>query len=249
MRRESKAMASQSIDFTIKRTCNRDALSSVAQRIETDALPNIQAILAKSGTPSISSAVSHGEEAPHISHLGYRDIGLKPRADDRTTFNINSMTKGIVAAVTVLEVTKGTLLWSTKAKEAIPEFTSTNPMVEDASTVVDMLSRRTGITTLTRLVGEEPIVGKGGPLQLAIYHHGSMPGSTSCVIMIPETDTIIIVLQDSLAPLDTADFVGQVLVETALDAKQANDYGYLTDLFVQKSFNHMNQLKSELEHV
>lgn len=67
--------------------------------------------------------------------------------------------------------------------------------------------------------------------------------------MIPETDTIIIVLQNSLAPPSTADFVGQVLVETVLDVKQANDYGCLTDLFVQKSFNHVNQLKSELEHV
>lgn len=104
-----------------------------------------------------------------------------------------------------------------------------------------------GRVSLNLLICEEPIVGKGGPSQLVIYHHGSMPGSTSCVIMIPETDTIIIVLQNSLAPLDTADFVGQLLVETVFNVQQPDDYGSMTEQLVPMSFNHMNKLKDELE--
>jgi CubicO group peptidase (beta-lactamase class C family) len=123
-----------------------DPSSLTAQRIQNHALPKIEHIMAKSGTPSISFAVSQRGETLHISHLGYRDIALKLQANDQTRFNINSMTKGVVAALTGIEIAKGTLLWSTNIKEAIPEFSCKDSVVEGSSTVIDTLSHRTGTT-------------------------------------------------------------------------------------------------------
>jgi CubicO group peptidase (beta-lactamase class C family) len=410
----------------------------MSQRVKEIAIPAIEDMMSISGTPGLSLVVSCGGE-DHISHLGFRDLERRLRANDETRFNINSMTKGFVSLLTGIEVQKNTVGWSTTIKEALPEFRSMDPIVEENATIVDMLSHRTGITNfdspwlqshnsillnldqitktfatlkpclqfrtsflynnwgyelvgeilksktgctlsqllqhsifeplgLTRtstswdledennaksyavlddltsieipppqlgkgtlmeaaggvkssmedllvfykallkaiqdqfanssdetpgsifkqcraiianharfpgsalreqgygagfarsqlpgqlgrislnpLIGDEPIVGKGATSKLVIYHHGSMPGSTSCVLMIPETDTIIIVLQNSLAPLDTADFVGQLLVETVCDVPQPNDYRNLTREFVEKSLSHMSRLKSELD--
>jgi CubicO group peptidase (beta-lactamase class C family) len=77
------------------------------------------------------------------------------------------------------------------------------------------------------IIGQEPIVGRGANSCLVIYHHGSMPGSTSVVNLIPETGSAVIVLQNSLAPIDTADFVGQMLVEAVLGVLEPNDYIHL----------------------
>lgn len=97
------------------------------------------------------------------------------------------------------------------------------------------------------LILDEAVVGKGTESALVLYHHGSMPGSTSCVLMLPESETFVIVLQNSLAPIDTADFVGQFLVETLLNAAKPNDYKSLAKEFTTKSLNHMTRLKNDLD--
>lgn len=60
--------------------------------------------------------------------------------------------------------------------------------------------------------------------RLVLYHQGSLPGYTSSVHLLPETQTGIVVLTNSLGISDCADWVGQLLIETLLDSKEKNDY-------------------------
>lgn len=71
-----------------------------------------------------------------------------------------------------------------------------------------------------------PVVGKGIPSQLVIYHQGSLPGALTATMLIPETESAIVILTNSLALNDVPDWVGQLILEALLDAPKElrNDY-------------------------
>lgn len=69
-----------------------------------------------------------------------------------------------------------------------------------------------------------PVVGKGAPSQLVIYHQGSLPGALAAVILIPDTESAIVVLSNSLSLNDTPDWVGQLILEEVLEVPERNDY-------------------------
>lgn len=91
------------------------------------------------------------------------------------------------------------------------------------------------------------IVGRGGPSHLVLYNQGCMPGSTSGVWLMPELRAGVVVLQNSLAFIDTADFIGQLLLETLLQTPQPNDYVDISRQFNAKSRGYIDELKAELE--
>lgn len=81
-----------------------------------------------------------------------------------------------------------------------------------------------------------PTIGdKGSPL--VIYHQGSYPGYLSVAIMVPQTQTAIVVLTNSLAFNDAADWIGQLLLESVLDVEHPTDFVELAsqsrDAYVQ----------------
>ena len=53
-----------------------------------------------------------------------------------------------------------------------------------------------------------PLVGKGSPSRLVVYHQGSLPGALTAVILLPDTKSAIVVMTNTLAPNDCADWVG-----------------------------------------
>lgn len=57
-----------------------------------------------------------------------------------------------------------------------------------------------------------PIVGKKAPSQLILFHQGNLPGALSVVILLPGSDTVIVVLSNSLALNDVPDWVGQLVL-------------------------------------
>jgi hypothetical protein len=69
-----------------------------------------------------------------------------------------------------------------------------------------------------------PVVGKGAPSQLVIYHQGSLPGALAAVILIPDTESAIVILTNSLSLNDTPDWIGQLILEEVLDVPERNDY-------------------------
>lgn len=69
-----------------------------------------------------------------------------------------------------------------------------------------------------------PVVGKGSQEQLMWCHQGSLPGALHAVFVLPETDTIIVVLTNALALHDCADWIAQLLREEIIDTPKRNDY-------------------------
>ena len=69
-----------------------------------------------------------------------------------------------------------------------------------------------------------PIVGKGAPPQLVIYHQGSLPGALAAVLLLPDTESAIVVLTNTLSLNDTPDWVAQLVLEEMLKVPDKNDY-------------------------
>lgn len=69
-------------------------------------------------------------------------------------------------------------------------------------------------------------LGKLFPRSLSFFHQGSLPGALSIVILLPDTNSVIIVLSNSLALNDVPDWVGQLVLEELLEvpALERNDY-------------------------
>ncbi|KAI0548145.1 beta-lactamase/transpeptidase-like protein [Xylaria curta] len=72
--------------------------------------------------------------------------------------------------------------------------------------------------------GKMPIVAKGTPSRLVLYHQGSLPGALSAIAMVPELDIVVVVMTNSLALNDCPDWVFQLVLEQLLDTPQRNDY-------------------------
>lgn len=73
-------------------------------------------------------------------------------------------------------------------------------------------------------IEQMPTAGKGDPKQRLWYHNGSLVGFFSSVHVLPDTDTAIVVLVNSLALDDCADWIGQALLEAVLDTPHQNDH-------------------------
>ncbi|KAL8808548.1 MAG: hypothetical protein Q9182_000099 [Xanthomendoza sp. 2 TL-2023] len=74
-------------------------------------------------------------------------------------------------------------------------------------------------------VDKMPIVGKGMETpRLCIYHQGSIVPYLSSAHLLPDTNTAIVVLTNSMANNDAADWLGQLLLETVLDNPDKIDY-------------------------
>ena len=68
-----------------------------------------------------------------------------------------------------------------------------------------------------------PIVGKGSS-QLVLFHQGKMPGALASVNLIPETNSAIVVMTNSLALNDSPDWISQLILEELLEINDRNDY-------------------------
>ena len=77
--------------------------------------------------------------------------------------------------------------------------------------------------TNPRLVAEMPSLAIGTS-SLIWWHQGSLVGFTSLIAILPEEKAVIVVLTNSTALNDSADWIGQMLVETLLNSPEKNDY-------------------------
>ncbi len=67
-----------------------------------------------------------------------------------------------------------------------------------------------------------PTIGKGVPSQLVMFHQGSLAGALSFVGLLPDTESIVLVLSNGLALNDVPDWVGQLLLEEVLEVPQSS---------------------------
>ncbi|CAJ2513595.1 Uu.00g017140.m01.CDS01 [Anthostomella pinea] len=76
------------------------------------------------------------------------------------------------------------------------------------------------------LIPDMPVVGKGAPSTLVFCHQGSRPGTLCAMAMLPELDTSVVVMSNSLGLNDCPDWVLQLVIEELLAVlgPDRNDY-------------------------
>lgn len=81
----------------------------------------------------------------------------------------------------------------------------------------------TGINGM--FTSDMPVVGRGITEKKRVWHHnGSLAAFLSCIHIVPETDSVIVVLTNSIAKNDAADWLAQMILESLIDSPQKNDY-------------------------
>ena len=73
-------------------------------------------------------------------------------------------------------------------------------------------------------VDRMPTAGRDGKPTRVWHHNGSLAAFLSSIHLLPDTDSIVIVLNNSIANNDAADWVGQMLVEEVIETPTKNDY-------------------------
>lgn len=92
-----------------------------------------------------------------------------------------------------------------------------------------------------------PEVARGHPSELILYHQGMMPGNLAAVNLVPSTKGAVIVLTNSLALNDTADWLGQLYLEAYLGVAHRNDYVALSEETVEATLSWYSDVLAELQ--
>lgn len=93
--------------------------------------------------------------------------------------------------------------------------------------VVAELPSTLGLVGLNpRELGDEmPVIARSTKTKTRVwYHNGSLPGAFSAVYLLPDTETVIVVLSNSLGRTDTPDWIGQLLVEAVTEEENPHDF-------------------------
>jgi len=97
------------------------------------------------------------------------------------------------------------------------------------------------------LVDAMPLLAHGIDLRLALWHQGSLVGATSFVMLLPETESAVVVLTNTMALNDAADWTGQLLVETLLDSLVRNNYVRLASASAERALKKYAELTQKVE--
>lgn len=73
-------------------------------------------------------------------------------------------------------------------------------------------------------ISDLPILGDGGEPRLIIYQQGATVGYYSFLALFPETQSAVVVLTNSIAMSDVAEWVGRILIEALFDFPIRTDY-------------------------
>ncbi|CAP92499.1 Pc13g14300 [Penicillium rubens Wisconsin 54-1255] len=73
-------------------------------------------------------------------------------------------------------------------------------------------------------MSEQPVLGAGNQSRLVIYHQGGGPGYSSFLALFPETQSAVVVLMNTTATSDAADWIGRLVIEGLFDFAKPTDY-------------------------
>ena len=108
--------------------------------------PTIHELMSIAGTAGLSLGVVHNDELIHTANFGFRDYGSKLPVDDETIFPGCSLTKAMISATMGVIVEEGSLTWETKVKDVLPEFHIRDEVLQNFTTITDLLAHRTGMS-------------------------------------------------------------------------------------------------------
>lgn len=88
------------------------------------------------------------------------------------------------------------------------------------------------------------LFGRGYPVRLALWHRRNMPGTTPTVILLPETETAVVLMQNSLGLCDAAGLIAQLLMDCLFLRESQYDYVALAKEAVQNGRSRMERVSS-----
>ena len=101
--------------------------------------------LVKFKVAGASVAVVKDGKIIHSKGYGVADINTKKPVNENTNFQIASNTKAFTATALAILVDEGTLKWTDKVKDHIPEFKMYNDYVTENFNIEDLLTHRSGL--------------------------------------------------------------------------------------------------------
>jgi len=112
----------------------------------TDAIDqSIQRAMEVFNVPGMAVSVVHGGELYYSNGQGKVETGKKKPVDDRTLFQIASVSKAFTAATLAILVDEEKLAWDDPVIDYIPEFQMHDAWVTREFTIRDLLTHRSGL--------------------------------------------------------------------------------------------------------
>jgi CubicO group peptidase (beta-lactamase class C family) len=95
--------------------------------------------------PGMAVSVVHGDELFYSAGHGIVEIGKSKRVDDRTLFQIGSVSKAFTTAALAVLADEGKLDWDDPVIDYLPDFRMYDPWVTREFTIRDLLTHRSGL--------------------------------------------------------------------------------------------------------
>ena len=94
--------------------------------------------------PGVAVGVIADGKVVYARGFGSREIGKAAAVDERTLFEIGSLTKAFTATALALLVEEGRIGWDDPVVRHLPSFRLSNPAVANLATIRDLVAHRTG---------------------------------------------------------------------------------------------------------
>ena len=97
------------------------------------------------GLPGMAVAVVYKDELIYAKGFGVRNTETGEPIDEKTVFQVASVSKSVGAAVVANAIGKGKINWTTPITKHLPWYKLDDPWVTENATVGDMYSHRSGL--------------------------------------------------------------------------------------------------------
>ncbi|KAG4260192.1 hypothetical protein FPRO04_08738 [Fusarium proliferatum] len=97
------------------------------------------------------------------------------------------------------------------------------------------------------LIPSMPVIGRGAPSQLVLYHGASIQGFNTAVYLLPDTETAIIAMQNSSALGDACDWIPQMIMHKLSGSTERIDFLHLATVAARAALSLPAKIEDELE--
>lgn len=101
-------------------------------------------------------------------------------------------------------------------------------------------------------IEDSPVLGTPDQPLLMIYHQGSTIGYYTFIALFPDSNSAVVVLTNSIAISDAADWIGRVIIQALFDLKDNHNYAKLAreaNKRVVKGYEDMNKKRDKLKNM
>ncbi len=109
--------------------------------------PFIENAMRKTGVPGVAVAVVYRDKVVYLQGFGIRRAGSSERVNDRTVFQLASLSKPIASTIVAALVGKHDVDWDDRIVDLDKGFQLSDPKVTQRLTIRDLLSHRSGLPT------------------------------------------------------------------------------------------------------